>query len=156
MTLKSYNPANGDLVWEGKADLEKEIKDKIQKGLKALASWRFKPIFERIEFLKQYAKTLEMNKDELTLAISKETGKPLWESKTEVAAMIGKIPIAIQAFQERCQKKESSLGDYELITDFRPHGLISVFGPFNFPGHLPNGHIVPALLAGNTVLLRCL
>jgi succinylglutamic semialdehyde dehydrogenase len=36
----------------------------------------------------------------------------------------------------------------------RPHGVVAVFGPYNFPGHLPNGHIVPALLAGNTIVFK--
>jgi succinylglutamic semialdehyde dehydrogenase len=36
----------------------------------------------------------------------------------------------------------------------KPHGVVAVFGPYNFPGHLPNGHIVPALLAGNSVLFK--
>ena len=36
----------------------------------------------------------------------------------------------------------------------RPHGVAAVLGPFNFPGHLPNGHIVPALLAGCTVVVK--
>ena len=36
----------------------------------------------------------------------------------------------------------------------KPHGVVAVFGPYNFPGHLPNGHIVPALLAGNTVVFK--
>ena len=36
----------------------------------------------------------------------------------------------------------------------RPHGVLAVFGPYNFPGHLPNGHIVPALIAGNTLVFK--
>ncbi|MDT9150908.1 aldehyde dehydrogenase family protein, partial [Escherichia coli] len=36
----------------------------------------------------------------------------------------------------------------------KPHGVVAVFGPYNFPGHLPNGHIVPALLAGNAVVFK--
>jgi succinylglutamic semialdehyde dehydrogenase len=51
--------------------------------------------------------------------------------------------------------------EHEQTTDFgrhvlrhRPHGVVAVFGPYNFPGHLPNGHIVPAMLAGNCVLFK--
>lgn len=148
--MQSYNPANGALVWEGMADSPGEIEHKIGKALKALPSWSAISVEERIEFLKSYESELKKNKETLALAISKETGKPLWESKTEVDAMIGKIPISIQSYLERCGKKE----DLNLFTEFRPHGVIAVFGPFNFPGHLPNGHIVPALLAGNVVLFK--
>ncbi len=111
-------------------------------------------IEERIEHLNRYGERLKENKETLALAISKETGKPLWESRTEVDAMIGKIPISIESYLERCYTKESTQGTYKLFTEFRPHGVVAVFGPFNFPGHLPNGHIVPALLAGNTVIFK--
>lgn len=81
-------------------------------------------------------------------------GKPLQESHTEVSAMVGKIAISIKAFNKRS-------GNSHTVTDFgakelrhRPHGIFAVFGPFNFPGHLPNGHLVPALLAGNTCIFK--
>ena len=152
--MKSYNPANGELVWEGVADSASEIEKKIAHASRSFFSWASKSIEERIEFLTRYENELKKNRDHLALAISKETGKPLWESKTEVDAMIGKIPISIQSFLERCGKKESTQGNFNLFTEFRPHGVVAVFGPFNFPGHLPNGHIVPALLAGNVVLFK--
>lgn len=152
--MKSYNPANGELVWEGNADSPLEIESKIASALKALPEWSSKSIEERIAFLNRYEEQLKKNKDILALAISKETGKPLWESKTEVDAMIGKIPLSIQSFLERCENKESVQGQFKLFTSYRPHGVVAVFGPFNFPGHLPNGHIVPALLAGNVVIFK--
>ena len=152
--MKSYNPANGQLLWEGIADSTSEIEHKIAKATRALPLWSSLSIEERIAFLKRYEEVLKKNKNTLALSISKETGKPLWESKTEVDAMIGKIPLSIQSFLERCGNKESVQGNFKLFTGYRPHGVVAVFGPFNFPGHLPNGHIVPALLAGNVVLFK--
>lgn len=146
VTLKSYNPATNAVVWEGEISSFEEIEDKIKKGQK---SWG--PLEKRIEVLEHYAQILKNHLEEFAETISKETGKPLWESKEEVRAMIGKIPISIHAYQERCGKKQLSS---ELSVSFKPHGLVAVFGPFNFPGHLPNGHIVPALLAGNTVIFK--
>jgi succinylglutamic semialdehyde dehydrogenase len=46
------------------------------------------------------------------------------------------------------------LGGAAGATRYKPHGVLAVFGPFNFPGHISNGHIVPALLAGNTVVFK--
>lgn len=152
--MKSYNPANGTLVWEGIADSTSAIENKIAKASKALPAWSALSIEERIAFLTRYEDALKKNKDTLALSISLETGKPLWESKTEVDAMIGKIPLSIQSFLERCGNKESVQGNFKLLTEYRPHGIVAVFGPFNFPGHLPNGHIVPALLAGNVVIFK--
>lgn len=99
-----------------------------------------------MEYLNRYKENLTARKNSLAEVISSEVGKPLWESKTEVDAMIGKIAISHQAYLERCPSNE--------FMHFRPYGTVAVFGPFNFPGHLPNGHIVPALIAGNNVIFK--
>ncbi len=127
------------------------IDQAIHSARTAFLKWGRMPYEERVEFLRTYEKNLQAHKTELIETISRETGKPLWESTQEVGAMIGKIEIAIEAIQERCPEKK--IGD-TLYTHHKPHGVVAVFGPFNFPGHLPNGHIVPALLAGNTVVFK--
>lgn len=116
----------------------------------AFPDWSGRPIEERCEILRQFARELEVDKQSLAETISREIGKPLAESLGEVAAMVGKVEISIRAYRQRCA--EFSGGP--AITRFRPHGVIGVLGPFNFPGHLPNGHIVPALLAGNVVVFK--
>ena len=68
--------------------------------------------------------------------------------------MAAKIAISIQAHAERSGEKRSVIADGTAVLRHRPHGVVAVFGPYNFPGHLPNGHIVPALLAGNTILFK--
>jgi acyl-CoA reductase-like NAD-dependent aldehyde dehydrogenase len=86
--------------------------------------------------------------------IGEETGKPLWESATEVTSMINKVAISVQSYRERTGEKSGPLGDATAVLRHKPHGVVAVFGPYNFPGHLPNGHIVPALLAGNCVVFK--
>ena len=90
----------------------------------------------------------------LALAIPGEDDEVLVHSSTqhptEVQSMVGKIDISIEAHARRCAEFKNTLG----ITRFKPHGVVAVLGPFNFPGHLPNGHIVPALLAGGTVVFK--
>jgi succinylglutamic semialdehyde dehydrogenase len=68
--------------------------------------------------------------------------------------MLGKIDISIRAYYERSGVREDSLAGAKAAVRHKPHGVVAVFGPFNFPGHLPNGHIIPALLAGNTVVFK--
>ena len=92
--------------------------------------------------------------EELALTISRETGKLLWESRAEVAAMIGKIEISVTAQAERAGSREQSMPFGRAMLRHRPHGVMVVLGPYNFPGHLPNGHIVPALIAGNCVIFK--
>lgn len=93
-------------------------------------------------------------KQEIARCISLETGKPLWESLTEVNSVIGKINLSIKAYEERCPSIHTPSPDGASALQYKPHGTVVVLGPFNFPAHLSNGHIVPALLAGNTVLYK--
>src|SRR6202044_50129 len=73
---------------------------------------------------------------------------------TEVDAMINKVAVSIDAYQHRRAPQAQNSAGVTTATRFKPQGVAAVFGPFNFPGHLPNGHIVPALLAGNTVVFK--
>ncbi|STS90400.1 succinylglutamic semialdehyde dehydrogenase [Klebsiella variicola] len=68
--------------------------------------------------------------------------------------MIGKAAISIEAYHQRTGFHESTLPDGKAQLRHKPHGVMAVFGPYNFPGHLPNGHIIPALIAGNTIVFK--
>lgn len=150
----TINPATGKINWEGTSASAEEINEAVIQARDAMYHWANLPLEKRAERLQGYASLLKDNQTRFAETISQSTGKPLWEAKTEVSAMVQKVPISIQAYQERCASKSQKLNSQTLLTAFRPHGVVAVFGPYNFPGHLPNGHIIPALLAGNTVLFK--
>jgi succinylglutamic semialdehyde dehydrogenase len=116
--------------------------------------WSAQPFDTRCAVARRFAALLNERKDALADAIGRETGKPLWEARTEVASMAAKVEISIQAYHERTGEKRAAVADGTAVLRHRPHGVVAVFGPYNFPGHLPNGHIVPALIAGNTVVFK--
>ena len=120
----------------------------------ALPQWIDTPIAERVRILNAFADELRNHKSELAGTISSETGKPRWESLTEVDAMINKVGLSIRAHDERRKPTTAESAGVTSATRYKPHGVAAVLGPFNFPGHLPNGHIVPALLAGNTIVFK--
>ncbi|MEK6578084.1 MAG: aldehyde dehydrogenase family protein, partial [Bdellovibrionota bacterium] len=157
---------NGDWISRAPGDATDEIarvqysyasvNEAIQSSRDAFRSWRKTPIAARAELLKRYQTSLKKREEELTEAIAREVGKPIWESKTEVAAMLGKIDITINEGMK-------PVSDYEVpaimentrgTCHYKPLGVMAVLGPFNFPGHLPNGHIVPAIMTGNTVIFK--
>lgn len=152
--LLSTQPVNGETVWEGRMASECDVDTAVAAARGAFRHWRKGGLDQRHEIIGRFAQLLEKHKEELAEAIGQETGKPLWESRTEVAAMIGKIAISIQAYQDRTGLREGDGVAGHMVLRHRPHGVVAVFGPYNFPGHLPNGHIVPALLAGNTVVFK--
>lgn len=148
----SLNPATGDVVWEGVEADEYIVHDAVVSAQEAFDGWAILPIEKRIDYLNAYKEQLLASN--LAETISKETGKPLWEAKGELSAMANKVDISIDAYNNRCSNNKKELSNGLSITRHKPHGVVAVFGPFNFPGHLPNGHIIPALLAGNTIIFK--
>ena len=150
----SENPATGKTLWQGNHTTPEQVDQAFEAAKSAYLSWRKLPVEERAEHLRAYARVVEENKDKLAGIISQETGKALWDATTEVGGVIGKIEISIRAFEERTPTREGTQGAARTRLTHRPHGVMGVIGPYNFPCHLANGHIVPALLAGNTVVFK--
>ncbi len=152
--LYSYNPATNALVWQGKTATEAQVGMAIRAARQAFVAWARRDLAERIAIVEAFAQQLKDNTETMAQLIAQETGKALWESRTEVAAMIGKIAISIKAHAERTGTVENPMPGARAFIRHKPHGVVAVYGPYNFPGHLPNGHIVPALIAGNTVVFK--
>jgi succinylglutamic semialdehyde dehydrogenase len=152
--FESLNPVTQHVVWAGQGATAVQVDAAVQAARLAFPAWAKRSLDERIAVLEAFAASLKTHADELSHCIGEETGKPLWESATEVTSMINKIAISVQSYRERTGEKSGPLGDATAVLRHKPHGVVAVFGPYNFPGHLPNGHIVPALLAGNAVLFK--
>jgi len=152
--FESLHPVSGDVIWDGNAANLEDVDAAVREAQRAFPGWRRKSFSERRAMVEAFGKQLEANKEELASLIGRETGKPLWEARTEVASMIGKIDISVKAYHDRTGESETEAPGGRAVLRHRPHGIVAVFGPYNFPGHLPNGHIVPALLAGNVVVFK--
>ena len=152
--LNSVCPSTEKTLWQGHEANPRQVVDAMSAAKNAFTSWAKFTLDQRISYLEKYQSLLEREKDNMALLISKEVGKPLWESKTEVSAMIKKIAISIKSFHQRTPLSDFTAGSTQTLLTHKAHGVFVVLGPYNFPGHLPNGHIVPALLAGNTVVFK--
>lgn len=152
--FSSINPANGEGVYEANAASVQQVNAAFDAAHIAFNSWSQTTRTQRIDIISKYAECLKSRVDEIALAIAKDTGKPMWECKTEAATMVGKIALSIRAYDERTGEFEKPTPFGSLALTHAPYGVMAALGPFNFPGHLPNGHIVPALLAGNTIVFK--
>ena len=150
----STNPASGQTTWEGIAATKTEVELAVQAARKATVSWAAIGVHERVAHLETFRDKLSERKEQFAHVISQDTGKPLWESRTEVDAMMAKIMLSIQAYDTFCNPAQNDLAQGASAVRFKPHGVVAVLGPFNLPGHLPNAHMVPALVAGNTVVFK--
>jgi succinylglutamic semialdehyde dehydrogenase len=152
--FSSVNPASNEIIWAGLAATPAQVEAAVSSARRAFEGWADQPLEVRVALLEAFRVQLEANKGDLAECISRETGKPRWETLTEVAAMIAKIGISVNAYHERTGERRGAVNGARTMLRHKPHGVVAVFGPFNFPGHLPNGHLVPALLAGNTVVFK--
>jgi succinylglutamic semialdehyde dehydrogenase len=152
LRLSSTSPATGEEIWSG------EIGDAAAEVAAARAAqpeWAAHSLSYRMEALRRFANVVRKKEAKFAELISSETGKPYWEARTEVGAVVNKVEISIDAYAERTsqRKLEAALGN-KVAVRHKPHGVLAVLGPYNFPAHLPNGHIVPALIAGNAVVFK--
>ena len=151
--LQSFDPAHGRLVWEGDVADAAACGAALDKAHAAFPVWARTPLEERVAVAERYAGLVKAS-PALAELIAAETGKLLWETRTEQASMAGKVAVSIAAQAERTGSRSAEMPFGTATLRHRPHGVMAVLGPYNFPGHLPNGHIVPALLAGNTVVFK--
>jgi succinylglutamic semialdehyde dehydrogenase len=146
----STEPATGAVLWRqrvGDADVE------VAHARRSWAGWAAQPLTYRIEALRRFANVVRQKSDAFTDLLARETGKPIWEARTEVETVIAKVEISIAAYSARTGQQRIE-GANRMALRHKPHGVLAVLGPYNFPAHLPNGHIVPALLAGNAVVFK--
>lgn len=153
-TFDKQDPVGGQTLWQGSGASPAQVSQAVKAARGAFATWARVPFTERRALIERFAEVVKARAEELAWAIAAETGKPLWEARTEAGAMVGKVALSIKAHDERTGEREKAVGSATAVLRHRPHGVMAVFGPYNFPGHLPNGHIVPALLAGNTVVFK--
>ncbi|MDQ4086432.1 MAG: succinylglutamate-semialdehyde dehydrogenase [Pseudomonadota bacterium] len=151
-TLTSFEPATGAQLWAGAVG---DVDAEVSAARAAWPGWAAKPFSVRVETLRRFANIARARIEPFADLIARETGKPLWEARTEVEAVINKVDISVSAYADRTAQRrlEGAMGT-RVAVRHKPHGVLAVLGPYNFPAHLPNGHIVPALIAGNAVVFK--
>ncbi len=150
--IVSYEPATGEELWRGRVS---DIDTAVKTARRAFPAWAAQPLSTRMELMRRFANEVRKDFEKLADTISRETGKPLWEANAEVENVINKVELSIRAYADRtAQRKLDSAIQGMMAVRHKPHGVMAVLGPYNMPAHLPNAHIVPALIAGNTVVFK--
>ncbi|URW76792.1 succinylglutamate-semialdehyde dehydrogenase [Sphingomonas donggukensis] len=150
--IVSIEPATGAILWRG---MPSDVDEEVARAREGWAGWASQPLAFRIETLRRFANVVRQRAEGFADTIARETGKPLWEARTEVETVVAKVDISVTAFSERTgQRRIDAPMNTRMALRHKPHGVLAVLGPYNFPAHLPNGHIVPALLAGNAIVFK--
>ena len=153
-TLVTIDPSTGAPSWSSQASNADDVARAVEAAHAAFPAWADTPLDERVAICARFRDLVKDHAEQLAATIAEEVGKPLWEARTEAATMANKVDISIQAYGARTGATAAKVADGTAVLRHHPHGVFGVFGPYNFPGHLPNGHIVPALIAGNTIVFK--
>jgi succinylglutamic semialdehyde dehydrogenase len=150
--LLSYEPATGHLLWQGELS---DVAAEVEIARRAWPEWASRPLTYRTEMMRRFANAVKSESEDFADLIARETGKPLWEARNEVESVIAKVEASIKACGERTpnRRTEGALGLRQALRH-KPHGTLAVISPYNLPAHLPNSHILPALIAGNSVVFK--
>lgn len=159
--IRSTNPARLDeAVWSG-TPVADHVGRAVDGARDALQKWSRTSFEDRARVLRRFGALCEEHEDRIADLLCDEVGKAMWECRAEAKALVSKVKITLDEQTEhnfglrRVQGYEVKAGDSKTAACwFRPHGVMAVLGPFNFPMHLPNGHIIPALAMGNTVVFK--
>ena len=149
--LVSTDPCTGEAIWTGPVG---GVAAAAARARAVASDWARTSLATRIAITRAFKAAVEAEADAFARLIARETGKPLWETRTEVASVAAKVEISITAQAERAGEKAAEAAGVRQMLRHKPHGVLAVLGPYNFPAHLPNGHIVPALLAGNVIVFK--
>jgi succinylglutamic semialdehyde dehydrogenase len=149
--LVSTDPCTGEAIWTGPVG---GVAAAVARARAAAPGWARRPLAERIAIVRAFKAAVDADADAFAQVIARETGKPMWETRTEVASVAAKVEISITGQAERSGEKAAEAAGVRQMLRHKPHGVLAVLGPYNFPAHLPNGHIVPALLAGNVIVFK--
>ena len=154
--LEVVSPADkADTVFCGFCEVS-VVEAAVQSATQAFKKvWRKNSIEQRCAYLEKLIHVYERRQEEVGLAISRETGKALWESQQEARLLAAKVKTtlseALKLVEDQSVDQKNGM---ESVIHYRPKGVLAVIGPFNFPAHLPNGHFIPALLTGNTIVFK--
>ncbi|HTO51849.1 MAG TPA: aldehyde dehydrogenase family protein [Myxococcota bacterium] len=122
---------------------------------RAFPAWRDSDPAARAAALLRFREALRAEQETFAGLIAREVGKPLWEARTEVGAMLQKFDITLGAGLDGVAERSFDLGGGQTGRwRANARGVFGVIGPFNFPGHLMHGHVVPALATGNCVVVK--
>lgn len=152
--IHSIDPSYGQTIWTGRSAVPSDVDKAMRAAASAFDGWSQTPLSQRIEILKRFGDIAASKKDELGKLIAVETGKALWDASGEAGVVGAKVGATLAAYEQRTGTKQFDTGFGRAELTHRPHGVMAVLGPYNFPAHLPNGQILPALLAGNTIVFK--
>jgi aldehyde dehydrogenase (NAD+) len=155
LTVENINPATGEAVGSVVVSGREEAEAAVRAAKAALPGWRRTPAPKRGEILARAAAILHARKEELATALTLEEGKTLNEARGEVQKGINVIEfMAGEGRRWNGETVPSELPATFCWTQREPVGVVGLITPWNFPIAIPSWKVAPALVCGNTIVLK--
>lgn len=157
--MEITNPYDNSLVDTVPSATKEDAETAITAAQEAQKEWKKVSVYKRVELVKNFLKLVDENREELARTLSLESGKNI----TEVGVEMNNIFTAWNAFSEKIKHLydtvipaglEFNHDNNVVITKREPIGVVACIIPFNFPCNLFNQKVAPAILAGNTVIVK--
>ncbi|KAK1084927.1 hypothetical protein LTR33_002388 [Friedmanniomyces endolithicus] len=148
---RGINPATGEELWEVPIGTQQDVDDAVKAAQKAFETWSETPLAKRKETLTKFRDHYMTFADELIDLMCQETGKPRQFAEFEVkgASMFFDHHLKLDIPEEREEDDEKVM-----LTRYTPLGVVGAICPWNFPIILSLGKVIPALLTGNTIIVK--
>ncbi|KAJ8114564.1 hypothetical protein OPT61_g3575 [Boeremia exigua] len=145
------NPATGQELWDVPIGSNQDLNDAVAAAKKAFPSWRATPVEKRKELLGQLISLFQQHEDEFVTLLCKESGKPRKFAAMEVGGVSGFV-----GYHTTLDLPFESFEDDEktVYTEYSPLGVCAAICPWNFPLILSVGKVAPALITGNTIIVK--
>ena len=148
--IVSYNPSNGEMLGELQAADKAQISEIVQKAKTASAQWKRVGLEERLETIQRAYSAAESSLTSLAELLSKEMGKDIRRSTGEVQGTIWGGPYIANSCLAALRSKNTGGAAIE----YGSLGVAVIISPWNYPLAMANNLMVPALMAGNSVIWK--
>jgi acyl-CoA reductase-like NAD-dependent aldehyde dehydrogenase len=155
MTLDLINPFDGSLVCSLEYDSASDVEDKLQTAHQCQQNWRRVPIEQRKSIIEQGLERFRERSEETAREVTIQMGKPITEARNEMATLFDRANYMLSIAQESLAAEvlPGKEGFHRRI-EHEPLGVVLDLAAWNYPLIIPINVVVPALVAGNTVLLK--
>lgn len=155
MKLQSVSPHDQSVVGEVEITTQEQISQAVRSAKQAFKTWRFTPITERVEYLKKFRQKIDERREEIARLVSREMGKPIKQSRDDIPWELNFIDYYInEGPKALVDEVVFGQGKENFRAVFEPYGVAAVIAPWNFPLAMFDSGVLPALLAGNTVVFK--
>ncbi|CAO3701773.1 unnamed protein product [Rhizopus microsporus] len=156
MRIQVTSPVDQSIVYEVDCLSQEQVDDAVQQSQTAFLEWKKVPVAKRVAIMEKFCTLFEQKKDLVASSITKQMGRPIRYGHGEVKGVLERAKYMISVAEESLKDTiiEHVPGVVKRFQRKEPLGPVFIIAAWNYPYLTTVNNVIPALLAGNTVLLK--